>query len=647
MKTKRLLATILIVGLIPSLSVLHAQTNSDGDNAPWKAPSRAARKANPIPADLVSKEAGKANYEVACLVCHGTTGKGDGSAAAALERKPGNLADSSLWLQSDGELFWKIGNGSNPMPPFSELFSDEQIWEIVNYVRTLAPEPEGGVPSFTPEVIASVAEPEVEMPGVNVITASSGDGSEFISRAEYENLLKQFESLQRQMGQIAKKAETEELELEESLDELDTQIQGVKKDADAVRSGSTKQLVAGFATTGFTDINGQDSSFSAGFNPLFHWKPSERLLLTGELEVGLQGSETELALDYAHLSYIANDYMTVGAGKFLTPFGTFTERLHPAWINKLPDSPLSAGHGGIAPASSLGIQLRGGFAAGPSKFNWATYVSNGPKLNVGEGVALLAGDASGLGGGAGAADGHDEGDQAEGGQAVDDHNDDELAAASLRKAGLRRASVASASAEADAHGNAELGALDFENYDSFGENKAFGGRVGFLPLPEVELGYSFFFARVDASGTSMDQLNAYLHAVDLSYVRDSERLKGILDIRLQWNWSAVEDATYFTDDGSLSFENSRQGGYAQLAYRPSKIDSVYLKNCEIVGRWDTLELPSGFPGGVDQERWTIGLNYWFGPSTVAKVAYQFGDQEAADGDKTSIDGVLLQAAMGF
>ena len=204
MKTKRLLATILIVGLIPSLSVLHAQTNSDGDNAPWKAPSRAARKANPIPADLVSKEAGKANYEVACLVCHGTTGKGDGSAAAALERKPGNLADSSLWLQSDGELFWKIGNGSNPMPPFSELFSDEQIWEIVNYVRTLAPEPEGGVPSFTPEVIASVAEPEVEMPGVNVITASSGDGSEFISRAEYENLLKQFESLQRQMGQIAK-----------------------------------------------------------------------------------------------------------------------------------------------------------------------------------------------------------------------------------------------------------------------------------------------------------------------------------------------------------------------------------------------------------------------------------------------------------
>lgn len=624
MKTKRLLATILIVGLIPSLSVIHAQTNPDGDNAPWKAPSRAARKANPIPSDLLAIEAGKANYEVACLVCHGTTGKGDGSAAAALERKPGNLSDSNLWSQSDGELFWKVGTGRNPMPPFNELFDDEQIWQLVNYVRTLAPEPEGRAPRVAPEEVASTADAEIpiEVAPLEVRVSSKNDGSESISRAEYESLQKQFQALQSQMAQIAKRAEVEEAQTEETVEELDTRLQRVSKAAEANRSGSTKQLIAGYADAGFTDLAGQDSTFSASFNPLFHWKPSEKLLLTGELEVGLDGSSTELSLEYAHLSYLANDYLTVGAGKFLTPFGTFSERLHPSWINKLPNSPLSVGHGGIAPSSALGIQLRGGLPAGPTKFNWAVYASNGPTLNVGEG---------------GGADGPDDDDHADEGEGID-------AAQALA---LQRSSVTGGALAVDGHGDSELGSLEFDNYDSFGENKAFGGRVGFLPFPELEIGYSILFGRIDAAGTSRDQVNAYVHAVDMSYVRDSERLKGILDARVQWNWSQVDDTTYFTDGGPLSFENTRQGGYAQLAYRPSKFDSIYLQNCEFVGRWDVLDQPSGLPGEIDQERWSIGLNYWFGPSTVAKVAYQFGEQEAADGDKTSIDGVLLQAAMGF
>jgi mono/diheme cytochrome c family protein len=109
----------------------------------WKAPARAAKKKNPVPADDASVAAGKIGYQKECLSCHGDTGKGNGPAAANLEVKPGDLSDPKLWAQTDGELFWKITEGKKPMPSYNKLFSDEQRWQIVNYVRTFAPKPAG------------------------------------------------------------------------------------------------------------------------------------------------------------------------------------------------------------------------------------------------------------------------------------------------------------------------------------------------------------------------------------------------------------------------------------------------------------------------------------------------------------------------
>ena len=52
--------------------------------------------------------------------------------------RPGNLSDSKLWKQSDGALFWKISEGKTPMPSFQETYTEEQRWQLVDYVRTLA-----------------------------------------------------------------------------------------------------------------------------------------------------------------------------------------------------------------------------------------------------------------------------------------------------------------------------------------------------------------------------------------------------------------------------------------------------------------------------------------------------------------------------
>ena len=113
------------------------------DTAPsdWKAPARATRKKNPISADDASLATGKAIFGKECVSCHGVAGKGDGTAAKDLEKKPGDLSKPSMWDQTDGALFWKITEGRKPMPSFEKSLSEDQRWHVINYVRTLAPKP--------------------------------------------------------------------------------------------------------------------------------------------------------------------------------------------------------------------------------------------------------------------------------------------------------------------------------------------------------------------------------------------------------------------------------------------------------------------------------------------------------------------------
>ena len=137
-------AVLLLAGS-PSLKTVQAQSVST--NEVWEAPARAARKPNPVPADAKSLAQGKQLYVAACLPCHGPAGKGDGPAAATLERngvrvRPGNLSDPKLWEETDGALFWKLTEGKTPMPSWAETLSEEQRWLIVNYIRTLAPKPD-------------------------------------------------------------------------------------------------------------------------------------------------------------------------------------------------------------------------------------------------------------------------------------------------------------------------------------------------------------------------------------------------------------------------------------------------------------------------------------------------------------------------
>jgi hypothetical protein len=82
------------------------------------------------------------------------------------------------------------------------------------------------------------------------------------------------------------------------------------------------------------------------------------------------------AVDYAQLDFIANPYMTVTAGRFLTPFGIFNERLYPIWIRNLQSDPLILPIA-IGPSqASTGAMVRGGFPATSGfNINYALYFS--------------------------------------------------------------------------------------------------------------------------------------------------------------------------------------------------------------------------------------------------------------------------------
>jgi mono/diheme cytochrome c family protein len=102
----------------------------------------------PSPSDAAGKgdpKAGKAKYDLLCASCHGTTGKGDGPAAASLNPKPRSLADANYMKSlTDDHLFKAIKDGgaavgkSPLMPPWGGQLKDPEIWDVVAYIRELA-----------------------------------------------------------------------------------------------------------------------------------------------------------------------------------------------------------------------------------------------------------------------------------------------------------------------------------------------------------------------------------------------------------------------------------------------------------------------------------------------------------------------------
>ena len=155
-------------------------------------------------------------------------------------------------------------------------------------------------------------------------------------------------------------------------------------------------------------------------------------------------------------------------------------------------------------------------------------------------------------------------------------------------------------------------------------SRSAGGRLGFW-YPELGImgGVSGYSNGIYAP--SRDHFN--LWGFDLNYHRGN------------WDFRSEFAQVFQQADAFIGHNISRQGMYAQLAYRDYVAQNKYLRNVELVGRYgytyfrgisqanlDLTQFGSPLDAPVNRNQYTFGINYYFYPSNVIKFAYEINQE---------------------
>lgn len=106
--------------------------------APYVIPEEAIKRQSPLKAGEKSIAEGKRLYATECAMCHGDDGSGKTDLAASMQlalkdlREPATTKD-----RTDGALFYIIHKGMGKMPPEEGRLKDAQVWQLVNFVRSM------------------------------------------------------------------------------------------------------------------------------------------------------------------------------------------------------------------------------------------------------------------------------------------------------------------------------------------------------------------------------------------------------------------------------------------------------------------------------------------------------------------------------
>ena len=92
---------------------------------------------NPFPPDPASLQTGGSVYERSCQTCHGSSGRGDGPGGTGLDPPPADLV-VHVPLHPERDLFRFVHDGvpGTSMTPLGDRLTDEEIWHVINYIRT-------------------------------------------------------------------------------------------------------------------------------------------------------------------------------------------------------------------------------------------------------------------------------------------------------------------------------------------------------------------------------------------------------------------------------------------------------------------------------------------------------------------------------
>lgn len=393
-------------------------------------------------------------------------------------------------------------------------------------------------------------------------------------------------------------------------------LNNLTPDISWIGSQNISSVISGYIFAGYDHAQHHNGNFTlGGFNPVFNFLYQDIVLAEAEVDFEIdRKSRTIVRLDYASLDFFLHKYVTFIAGKFLSPLGQFMQNQKPAWINKLPSRPPGFYPFQAAPESEIGIELRGGFPICDMLLNYALYVGNGPEAYVCPCNNLI----------------------------------------------------------------------DYVIYRGFNADedghKIVGGRLGFLPWPCLELGVSAAHGRIGLffpnfnhrnSGCNFNNcgsnsncgfngngcgsfnnfcgFNQIYSGSTFGFEFFAPSCNTIpFDIRSYASYGA--DFSFRCDNFTFRGEYIRQNikgnpytlvpgnrwraYYLQLAYRIFKFEPVIR-----YGNYKT------FQNYYRHRQVAIGLDYWFAPSIVAKVAYEFnsGQMHTINNDNR----FLFQVAYGF
>lgn len=133
----------------------------------------------------------------------------------------------------------------------------------------------------------------------------------------------------------------------------------------------------------FTSTNGGNTSYIPTLAPALEAPIGDRFQIESRatlLDIAFPsgtGYDTFHFTNLAYLQgdYIANPHLTVVGGLFLSPFGTYTERLSPIWISNFQDAPLIAPIG-TGTGAGLGGMVRGNaYSNGKISIDYVAYYS--------------------------------------------------------------------------------------------------------------------------------------------------------------------------------------------------------------------------------------------------------------------------------
>ncbi len=423
-------------------------------------------------------------------------------------------------------------------------------------------------------VLISMAAALAIMPAAAAWADPAGGGADYQKlEHKYQQLQEQMATMAKQMSAMqkqqaalkasqAKAATTDTAAIDREVKRLYRRVMKDSQKISNLEPGNIQVLIAGDVNFQFQHVDGSASTFYADSSPMIQVRVDKNIFINTAFDFYTSaGAAGGSAADIgaANINYELNNYVTLGGGLVTSPIGGIVGQYNPAPWNRW----LVDGslEGALLPPNELGVWTRGGLPA-PDNMGYLTYflfVSNGP-------ILATTHDING----------------------------------------------------------ASYNNLGFGNWNPAAQNgKTVGGRFSYLPIPNIELGYSFEWSRPSADG-SITTTNSLINAVDINTYYVNKKIDGLFRFRGGWTWDQVGQGIDST--GAFSLGGMSNGGQLEVAYQPSLCGIKYLDKMMAAFRYDRIDGPAAanFSNGASHEqRYSIGLDYWLHSNAVLKFEYEF------------------------